>query len=228
MQMKTMILAAGRGERMGALTSRSPKPLLDVGGRSLIERHLESLVAAGLDDIVINLSYRGPEIRDKLGDGRRYGAVIRYSEEGDPPLETAGGIVHALPFLGRGRFLLVNADVLTDLDFGVVAATDRATLVLVPNPPHHPRGDFGLDASGRVGHAEPKLTFSGVSVLDTNMFEPCTPGRRPLKPVLDAAIEAGTLFGLRHDGLWLDVGTPERLGAARRLMTAREARRRRT
>jgi MurNAc alpha-1-phosphate uridylyltransferase len=221
--MKAMILAAGRGERMGVLTAHSPKPLLDVGGGSLIERHLERLVAAGLDDIVVNLSYGGSEIRRRLGDGRRYGAVIRYSEEGDPPLETAGGIVHALPLLGGGRFLLVNADVLTDLDFGVLAALDRSTLVLVPNPPHHPGGDFGLDAAGRVGHAEPKLTFAGVSVLDTAMFDACGPGRRPLKPVLDEAIGAGTLFGLRHDGLWLDVGTPERLETARTVMTALEA-----
>lgn len=215
--MKAMILAAGRGERMGPLTARHPKPLLEVGGRALIERHLERLVAAGFVDVVVNLSYGGEQIRERLGDGRRHGAAIRYSEEGDPPLETAGGVVQALPLLGQGRFLLVNADVFTDLDFAATAAAGRPTLVLVPNPRHNPDGDFSLDAGGRVGLGEPRLTFAGVSVLDTAMFEACAPGRRALKPVLDEAIAAHALFGVRHDGLWLDVGTPERLEAARAL-----------
>lgn len=213
-----MILAAGRGERMGALTASRPKPLLEVGGCSLIERHLRQLVAAGLREIVINVSYGAEQIRARLGDGRRYGASIRYSVEGEPPLETAGGVVQALPLLGRGAFVLVNADVLTDLDFAAFSSVPRATLALVPNPPHHPRGDFGLAADGRVGQAEPRLTFAGISVLDTAMFEGLAPGRRALKPVLDAAIDAGALFGLRHDGLWLDVGTPERLATARALL----------
>lgn len=213
-----MMLAAGRGERMGTLTANRPKPLLEVGGRSLIERHLERLVAAGAQDVVINLSYGGAQIRERLGDGRRYGASIHYSDEGETPLETAGGVVRALPLLGHGRFLLVNADVLTDLDFATFSAAGRATLALVPNPPHHPSGDFSLGADGRVGHAEPRLTFAGVSVLDTAMFAGLGPGRHALKPVLDAAIAAGSLFGLRHDGLWLDVGTPERLDVARALL----------
>src|SRR5215470_14104279 len=150
--MKAMILAAGRGERMGALTANEPKALLLVDGVPLIERHLERLTASGITEVVINLSYRGDQIRKRLGDGRRFGVKITYSEEGEPPLETAGGIVHALPWLGSGMFLLVNSDVYTDLDFGAFRAhtARRNTLLLVPNPPHNRNGDFGLDEDGTV------------------------------------------------------------------------------
>ena len=152
-----MILAAGRGERMGTLTALQPKPLLKIGGVPLIEHHVERLAAFGVDEIVINLSYRGTQIRDRLGDGSRWGLSIAYSEEGEPPLETAGGIVQALPLLGAEPFLLVNSDVFTDFDCRVLMRTPhRPSIVLVPNPPHHPRGDFGLDVAGRV-RAEPPL-----------------------------------------------------------------------
>lgn len=209
-----MILAAGRGERMGALTADRPKPLLDVGGESLIERHLRRLAAAGFRDLVINLSYRGRQIREALADGARFGVAIRYSEEGEPPLETAGGIIHALPLLGDQPFLLVNADIVTDFDFAAFRGLRASTLLLVPNPPHHPEGDFGLDGE-RVTHEPPRLTYAGVAVLDPALFRGYGPGRRPLKPVLDAAIAGRGLRGELHRGLWLDVGTPERLAAAR-------------
>ena len=151
-----MILAAGRGERMGALTATQPKPLLAIGDRSLIERHVVRLAASGIEEIVINLSYRGSEIRKRLGDGNRFGVSIAYSEEGEPPLETGGGIVHALPLLGGEPFLLVNSDVYTDFDFRVLVERPRVpTLVLVPNPEHNMRGDFGLDAAGFVSAAPP-------------------------------------------------------------------------
>jgi len=220
--MRAMILAAGRGERMGALTADRPKPLLDVGGSTLIERHLIALAAAGVREIVINLSYRGEQIRAALGDGARFGVRISYSDEGEPPLETAGGIVRALPLLGAEPFLLVNADVVTDLDFAAWLETRPTNaLVLVPNPPHHPRGDFGLDPEGRVTHEPPLLTYAGVAVLDPALFAGLAPGRRALKPVLDAAIARRALAGVRHGGLWIDGGTPERLEQARAALAPR-------
>ncbi len=214
--MKAMILAAGRGERMGALTAAQPKPLLEIGGRSLVEHHVVRLVASGVDEIVINLSYRGTQIRAQLGDGSRFGISIAYSEEGEPPLETAGGIVHALPLLGMEPFLLVNSDVFTSFDFRVLIDGPRApALVLVPNPPHNPRGDFGIDAAGHVCAVPPLLTYAGIALFDPRSFAKLEPGRRPLKPWLDAAIARRELRGLAFAGSWLDVGTPERLEAAR-------------
>jgi MurNAc alpha-1-phosphate uridylyltransferase len=221
--MKAMILAAGRGERMGSLTANEPKALLAVDGVPLIERHLARLAACGVVDVVINLSYRGAQIRSRLGDGRRLGVTITYSDEGEPPLETGGGIVRALPWLGPGAFLLLNSDVYTDLDFVAfrAQAARRSTLLLVPNPEHHPAGDFGLDENGVVTQLEPRLTYGGVAVLDASLFAGLPPGRRPLKPVLDAAIARGALRGWFYDGVWMDVGTPERLEAARRASARR-------
>ena len=213
--MKVMLLAAGYGKRMGALTSELPKPLIEVAGRSLIERNIDALVAAGLRDFVVNLSYRGDQIREAVGNGAWPGVDIRFSQEPEPPLETGGGIVHALPLLGEGPFMLVNADVVADLDFDRLAA-HRRTLVLVPNPPHHPGGDFGLAADGLILDGGDRLTFSGLSMLDTGMFAGLDPGPRSLKSVLDVEIAAGRLRGIVHDGLWLDVGSPERLAEAER------------
>ena len=211
-----MLLAAGRGERMGTLTATLPKPLLTIGDRSLIEHHVVRLAASGIEQVVINLSYRGSEIRKRLGDGARFGVSIAYSEEGEPPLETGGGIVHALPLLGREPFVLVNSDVYTDFDFRVLVDGPRApTLVLVPNPAHNARGDFGLDAAGFVSAAPPLSTYAGVAIFDPRWFAELAPGRRPLKPVLDAAIARRELRGLKFSGTWLDVGTPERLEEAR-------------
>jgi MurNAc alpha-1-phosphate uridylyltransferase len=211
-----MILAAGRGERMGALTAMQPKPLLTIGDRSLIEHHVVRLAASGVEKLVINLSYRGSEIRKRLGDGSRFGVSIAYSDEGEPPLETGGGIVQALPLLGAQPFLLVNSDVHTDFDFRVLVEGARVpALVLVPNPPHNTRGDFGLDAAGYVTAVPPLSTYAGIAVFDPRMFAGLPPGRRPLKPLLDAAIARRELKGLPFSGAWLDVGTPERLEEAR-------------
>ena len=213
-----MLLAAGRGERMGTLTATQPKPLLTIGERSLIEHHVVRLAASGIEEIVINLSYRGSEIRKRLGDGTRFGVSIEYSDEGEPPLETGGGIVHALPLLGREPFVLVNSDIYTDFDFRVLVDGPRApVLVLVPNPSHNARGDFGLDAAGFVSASPPLSTYAGIAIFDPRWFAELAPGRRPLKPVLDAAIARRELTGLKFAGLWLDVGTPERLEQARAL-----------
>jgi MurNAc alpha-1-phosphate uridylyltransferase len=217
-----MILAAGRGERMGALTAMQPKPLLTVGDRSLIEHHVVRLAASGIEQLVVNLSYRGSEIRKRLGDGSRFGVSIEYSEEGEPPLETGGGIVQALPLLGEQPFLLVNSDVYTDFDFRVLVDGPRdPTLVLVRNPSHNSRGDFGLDAGGYVTATPPLSTYAGMAIFDPRLFAALPPGRRPLKPLLDGAIARRELKGLEFSGVWLDVGTPERLEEARTLAARR-------
>jgi len=215
--MKAMVLAAGRGERMGDLTAVRPKPLLDVAGVPLIEHHVRRLAACGITEVVINLSYRGTQIRDCLGDGRRFGLSIAYSEEGEPPLETGGGIVQALPLLGSEPFLLVNSDIYTEFDFATLIGHPELALVLVPNPPHNPKGDFGVDAAGRVGAAAPLSTYAGIAVFSSRLFAGLAPGRRALKPLLDAAIARRELAAVRFDGVWLDVGTPERLEDARRI-----------
>jgi MurNAc alpha-1-phosphate uridylyltransferase len=214
--MRAMILAAGRGTRMGGLTDGQPKPLLSLGEESLLERHIRRLAAAGFRDVVINVSYGAAQIQQAIGTGTRWNVNVHYSVEGEPPLETGGGIVKALPLLGSGPFVLVNADVLTDFDFARLRLdAGLGLLVLVANPSHNSRGDFGLDARSRIVSAPPHWTYAGISLLDPALFARLAPGRRPLKPILDAAIERGDLFGLRYDGLWLDVGTPERLAIAR-------------
>lgn len=215
--MQAMILAAGRGERMGALTAMTPKPLLNLNGESLIERQLRRMAAAGVVDVVINLSYRGEQIRSTVGDGSRFGVRIRYSEEAPGPLETAGGIIQALPLLGDAPFLVTNADVVSDFDFsGLGSLEDSGTLVLVPNPAHHPAGDYGIDDRLRLNLDVPRYTFSGISLLSPALFTGLAPGRRSLGQVFEPAITAGKLSGLMHSGLWVDVGTPERLALARR------------
>lgn len=220
--MKAMILAAGRGERMRALTAVQPKPLLEVGGLALIEHHVTRLAACGFRELVINLSYRGAQIREHLGDGKRFGVAIAYSDEGEPPLETAGGIVQALPLLGAEPFVVVNSDVYTDFDFAALQAEPRAArLVLVANPVHNRRGDFGMDAEGFATAAPPFYTYAGIAVLEPLMFAGLEPGRRPLKPSLDAAIERRALRAMQFAGLWIDVGTPERLAEARAVALGR-------
>jgi MurNAc alpha-1-phosphate uridylyltransferase len=216
-----MILAAGRGERMRELTAALPKPLLDVGGSSLIERHVAALARTGIKEIVVNLSYGGEQIRSALMDGHRWRVSIAYSDEGSTALETGGGIIEALPLLGEEPFLVVNADVVTDFDFvRLEKIRGDGTLVMVPNPEHHPAGDFGLSASGLISASPPCLTYAGMAVFDPVLFHGWARGRRPLRPMLEAAIARGALYGVRHSGLWLDVGTPERLFEARRLVLA--------
>jgi len=224
--MKAMVLAAGLGTRMGRLTESTPKPLLDVGGETLLGRQLRRLAAAGITDVVVNIARHGAQIRDAVGDGRRFGVRVEYSDEGPEPLETAGGIVKALPMLGAEPFVVANADVLTDFDFAALALDGAdGQIVLVPNPEHHPRGDFAVDPLGRVSDRGERLTYAGIALFDPRLFAGLEPGRRPLKPILDAAIARRALRGLRHDGLWIDVGTPERLEAARaRVAGAADAR----
>jgi N-acetyl-alpha-D-muramate 1-phosphate uridylyltransferase len=208
-----MILAAGRGERMRPLTDTLPKPLLRVHGRPLIERHVERLAQAGIARVVINLAWLGSLIRDYLGDGSRYGASITYSEESPQALETAGGIFRALPLLAPGPFLVVNGDVLTDYPFERLAleAGHDASLVLVPNPPQHPHGDFGLEHGLAVAAAAQRYTFSGIAAYDSRFFSGCTDGTFPLKPLLLRAMAAGRCGAELYRGLWEDVGTPQRL-----------------
>ena len=218
--MKAMILAAGRGERLRPLTDETPKPLLDVDGRPLNEVHLRRLAAAGFRAVVINLGWLGERIEVALGDGGRWGLEIHYSREGWPALETGGGLREALPLLGPGPFLVVNGDVWDDVDVGALALPDEslAHLVMVPNPPHNPRGDFRL-SHGRLhplddGPGE-ALTYSGIGLFDPALFASLSRGRFPLAPLLREAIAVDRATGLRHDGEWDDVGTPERLMALR-------------
>jgi len=213
-----MLLAAGRGERMGELTRHEPKPLLDIGGERLIERQLRSLAGSGFREIVINLSYRGGAIREFLGTASRWGQSIAYSEEGEPALETGGGIIAALPLLGDAPFIAVNADIVTDFDYAELRHKRAdALLVLVPNPAHHAKGDFGLTPSGLVTFEPPLLTFAGISVLSPKIFQGIEPGRQRLRPILESAIAQHRVEGVCYEGFWQDIGTPERLAEARQL-----------
>ncbi len=213
--MKAMLLAAGRGERMRPLTDHTPKPLLPVGGKPLIAWHLEALARAGVREVIVNLSWLGPQIRAALGEGRQFGLRIRYSEEGSPPLETGGGIFQALPLLGPRPFLVVNGDTYTDIDLGSLRLSGAADarLVLVPNPPEHPQGDFVLDGDSIVNRDGPRLTYSGIGIFSPALFAGCTAGQFPLLSLLKRAFAAGRLQGQRHAGEWRDIGTPERLAA---------------
>ncbi len=216
--MKAMILAAGRGERMRPLTDHTPKPLLQAGGKPLIVWHIERLVRAGIADLVINHAHLGLHIEQALGDGSRFGARIRYSDEGTA-LETAGGIAFALHLLGDQPFAVVNGDIWCDYDFTRMPALaaqmqrsqDNLHLVLVDNPEHHPNGDFGLHGA-RVTDTAPRLTFSGIGLYRPELFAHIARGTRaPLAPLLREQIAAGKAGGEHHRGLWIDVGTPQRL-----------------
>jgi N-acetyl-alpha-D-muramate 1-phosphate uridylyltransferase len=217
---KAMILAAGVGERMRPLTDHTPKPLLLVAGIPLIEHHIRRLAQAGFAELVINVSHLAQQITEYCGDGSRWGVSISYSAEA-LPLETAGGIVNALGLLGEAPFLVVNGDIWIDYPFGRLAdylprAPATAHLVMVGNPPQHPRGDFALDAQGWVRELEPHavgLTYAGVGIYTRAFFAGMQPGKMPLRPLLDAAIRRGCLSGEYHAGSWEDVGTPERLQA---------------
>lgn len=226
--MKAMILAAGRGERMRPLTDTCPKPLLNVGGLPLIGHHLQRLQLAGFHDVVINHAWLGSKIEAALGNGQEYGINITYSPETSGGLETAGGIATALPLLGDKPFLVINGDVLTDIDFQqavnignyIENSNALAYLWLVDNPNHHPQGDFSLTAAGDVGKQIPEqsLTFSGVGVYQPSLFSQIrVHTRAKLAPLLHSAIEAGRVKGEHHHGLWLDVGTVERLEQANKL-----------
>lgn len=218
--MRAMILAAGLGTRMRPLTDHTPKPMLQVAGKPLIEHHVMRLVSAGITDIVINHAYLGEQIEAYLGDGSRYQCRIQYSRESQP-LETGGGIFQALPLLGNAPFLLVNGDIWLDLDYEQLARfqlNQLAHLVLVPNPEHHLSGDFifsqGQVASGTQGE---RFTFSGVSIIHPDLFNGCEQGVFKLAPLLKHAmtdsIETSKVSGQLYPDYWLDVGTPQRLAA---------------
>lgn len=216
--MNAMILAAGLGTRLRPLTLTTPKPLLSVGGKPLIVWHLEQLAALGVQTVVINTAWLGERLHEALGDGSAWGLRILWSDETEP-LETAGGIIQALPLLGIEPFLLINGDIWSRFSLQPLLAplgADLARLVLVDNPPQHPAGDFVLD-QGRVWSDIPadcagqRLTFAGLSVLHPRLFEGLAPGKRPLAPLLRQAMGAGQVAGVLCQQVWVDVGTPERL-----------------
>ena len=219
--MKAMILAAGKGERLRPLTLHTPKPLVRADGVPLIEYHVLALARAGFSELVVNHAWLGQQIEDYLGDGERYGVRIRYSAEGEP-LETGGGIFKALPLLGDEPFVVVNGDIFTDYDFSTLRrpSSEKAHLVLVNNPAHHPAGDFRL-AEGLVAHAsaaDASLTYSGIAVLSPELFAGCQPGAFKLAPLLRDAMTSQQVTGEHFTGRWVDVGTHERLAEVESLL----------
>ena len=229
--MKALIFAAGLGERMRPLTLHTPKPLLPVGGKPLIEWHLEKLAALGVDEVVVNTSWLAERFPAALGDGSRWGLRLRFSYEGAAPLETGGGMLNALALLQENAdpqapFLVANGDIWTDYDFARLPREfdGDAHLLLVDNPPQHPRGDFRLDADGRVGNdGEDKLPYAGIGLYRASLFADwrdalgdaagteLAPPRFSVVPLLRRAAQRGRLHGSHHRGRWTDVGTPERL-----------------
>lgn len=221
-----MILAAGRGERMRPLTDSAPKPLLRAGGRPLIVHLIERLARGGFTELVVNVSHLGHLIEDELGDGSRLGVRIGYSREIEA-LETAGGIAFALPLLGQVPFVVVNSDIYSDFEFGrlkrVLAALARgermAHLVLVDNPPHHPGGDFCLNGGTAALAGERRLTFSGIGAYSPLLFGALERGARcQLVTLLKPVMEQSLVSGEHHRGLWMDVGTPQRLAELERAL----------
>ncbi len=224
--MKALIFAAGLGERMRPLTDATPKPLLHAGGRPLIAWHLERLAAAGIREVVVNVSWLAEQFPETLGDGDRWGLSIHYSHEGNVPLETGGGMWHARGLLGNDPFIAINGDVWTDYDLARLPRQPPgdAHLVLVDNPVHNPVGDFALGEDGSLhNEGAPRLTFAGIGVYRASLFDDWrrvigdTPGSREepprfrLAPLLRAAIAEGQVTGEHHRGRWTDVGTPGRL-----------------
>ena len=217
--MKAMLLAAGRGERLRPLTSRVPKALVEAGGKPLIAWHLERLATAGCREAVVNVSHLGEQIIERLGDGGRFGLRIEYSREAEP-LETAGGIAAALPLLSAEPFLLVNADVYCECDFGRLLdwrlGDKLAHLLLIANPRHRPQGDFTLQEGFVRGkeapESVPRYTYAGIAVVSPRIVQGVRSGdKAPLAPLLYAAADRGLMTGEVYAGRWQDVGTLERL-----------------
>lgn len=225
--MKALIFAAGLGERMRPLTNHTPKPLLRTGGKRLIEWHLEKLSAIGVREVVVNTSWLADQFPQALGDGSRWGLSLRWSYEGTTPLETGGGMLHALPLLGDMPFLLVNGDVWTDYDFARLPRepVGLAHLVMVDRPAQATQGDFALDDKGHVqADGENRLTYSGIGVYRPQLLDDWRahshdagaddhPPRFRLAPILRAHMAQGRITGEHHRGKWTDVGTPQRLAA---------------
>ncbi len=213
--MKAMVLAAGRGERMRPLTDHTPKPLLKIGGKPLIVWHLERLAEADFKEVVINHAYLGAQIESTLGNGASWGLSIEYSAE-KVALETAGGIANALHLLGEAPFLVVNGDTFTDIDFAKLhlPANMLAHLVLIDNPPQHPKGDFAIEDGYLKNTGVQMLTFSGVGVYHPHLFANIVKGQpAKLAPLLRKAIENNAATAQYYQGVWHDIGTPERLNA---------------
>jgi len=211
--MKAMILAAGRGERLRPLTDELPKPLIKVAGKSLIEYHIENLAKAGIKDIIINTAWLAEKIHQQLGDGTKYGVNITYSDEGTA-LETAGGIINALPLLGEEPFLVVNGDIWCDFDFSTLpalSANTQAHLLLVNNPEHNPEGDFALHNKLIKNTGDTMYTFSGIGIYRPAFFSTQKKGISPLAPIIREKCEKDLVSGQHHSGRWTDVGTLQRL-----------------
>ncbi|HEX5340170.1 MAG TPA: nucleotidyltransferase family protein [Gammaproteobacteria bacterium] len=214
--MKAMILAAGRGERLRPLTDTTPKPLIEVRGKPLIQWHIERLRDAGFTRLVINVSWLADRIQAHLGDGTQFGVRIGFSHEGAKPLETGGGIFKALALLGKEPFLVVNGDIYTDFPFEDIKHRLKhdalAHLVMVPNPSHHPEGDFHLSPLGRLrNRGKPRLTYSGIGIYRPEFFHDCPAGKFPLLPWLKNAMQMEALSGEEYLGAWWDVGTVDSL-----------------
>lgn len=218
--MRAMILAAGRGERLRPLTDSVPKPLVEVGGKPLIEYHLRALAKAGFREIVINQGHLGDSLPLAIGDGSRWNITIHWSDEQPEALDTGGGIHQALPLLGSSPFLVVNGDIWTDYPYSQLRAIkcDWAHLVMISNPPQHPAGDFSLH-HGRIRNAgENKLTYSGIAVYHPRLFDACTPGKFSVVPLLRSAMANHLVTGEKYRGGWEDIGTFERLESVRKLL----------
>ncbi len=211
--MRAMILAAGRGERMRPLTDQTPKPLLKVCGKPLIQYHIEALRDAGFRELVVNHAHLGNQIVERLGDGAQFGVHIDYSAEAEGALETGGGIKQALPLLGEQPFLVINGDIWTDYPYQQLYREPEglAHLVLIDNPPHHPEGDFQLNGRRLTVEGNRKLTFSGIGLYQPDLFADSPDGAFPLAPLLRGAMQAGQVSGEYFQGRWLDIGTPQRL-----------------
>ena len=224
---RALVFAAGKGERMRPLTEHTPKPLLAVRGKPLIAWHLEKLAALGVRDVVVNTSWLADRFAPALGDGAHWGLRLHYSHEGDEPLETGGGMLHALPLLGDAPFIAVNGDIWCDHDFSTLPREPEglAHLVLVDNPMHNAAGDFALDGTQVASEGEARLTFSGIGVYRPALLAAWrdvigdapgagqTPPRFKLAPLLRAAMRGGQVSGEHSSAAWTDVGTPARLAS---------------
>ncbi|MGE3612891.1 MAG: N-acetylmuramate alpha-1-phosphate uridylyltransferase MurU [Sulfurimonas sp.] len=215
--MKAMILAAGRGERMRPLTDETPKPLIKIHAKPLIVWHIEKLALLGFSEIVINVAHLGGKIIESLGDGSAWGVSLLYSDERESgALESAGGIIKALPFFENETFLVVNGDIWCDYEFerDFRLGDDLAHLVLVPNPPHNPDGDFGLHKNRVIDETTKKFTFSGIGYYSPKLFNALECAKLPLAPLLREAALQNRVSGQLYEGKWHDIGTPQRLSEA--------------
>ena len=210
---RAMLLAAGRGERMRPLTESVPKALLEVGGKPLIAHHLERLAAGGVVEVAINLSWLGERLRAALGDGGRFGLRIHWFDEGPEPLETAGGIRNALALFGDEPFAVINSDVYAELPLPPPAPAPGRLghVLLVPNPEHHPHGDYAIECGELRLDGPRRATFAGIASYRPALFRALPPGRCRLRAVLDQAAHAGLVSAELYTGRWVDVGTPRRL-----------------